>query len=237
MSEEQLEPVVEEVAPPRNVTEWAAYQHFQEINTLLRDLTPMNWTAHADPEREGTYYIGGPPDTEIIAENLTKENAESIVKIINDLPEAVEYFEDLSKLWDAAMDMGTTAEPANTSDIFSTIMEVVNRYQLRIAQAEANPAPVPAATIAGELNYMHIGHLLTFESAGVESLPLTGIFPAGDEYVRVVLARPDADQHIILPLEAPVEVTLVGMMTDLVLGEAVEEVPSAEDPSPVVDPE
>ena len=200
--------------PERNVAEWAAYQHFQDIYEAFKNLTPLGWAMHPEPDGGGRFYIGGPPDTEVIAEGLTQENAEAIVNVVNNLPEALEYFEDLAKMWDLAMDLNDDGEEKDKDEFFHTITDVVNRYQIRIAQAEANPAPVPAVATAEDLSYMHVGHLLTVEGV-VSAAPIVGVQAAGDTLVRVTLAQGYRETTLIIPKTIPASVSLLGKIAEI----------------------
>ena len=224
----------DQAMPQRNIAEWAAFQHFQDINKILQKLTPLNWTAHPDPESEGLYYIGGPPDTNVVAEGLKQEDAESIVTLINELPEAIEYFEDLAKLWDVAVDLGDDGEEIDYEVIFPTITEVVNKYQLRIAQLEANPAPVPEVAVASDLTYMHVGHLLQVPALDRGSLPIVGVKQSGD-FVEVSCAM-GKDTIILLHKDTPVEVQILGPLADMGVKEESPETVAEEETPEVVTP-
>lgn len=215
MTEDIYRTESDEGVPSTGIANWASFKHLSEIEEALTALTPLPWSAHPDPDREGQYYLGGPPETEVVAEGLTRENAETLVYFINALPEALEHFEDLARLWDVLND-GTL----ESGDELGTYVEIIGKYQMRIAQLEDNPAPVPEASTAQDLTFMHVGSFLNVPSAGdVGYGPITSVIDSGD-YIRVALAN---STTLLLPPDVPVEVEVVGEVSRMRTGETTTE--------------
>ena len=142
--------------PPKGIAEWAAFKHFEHMEEILTRLTKLSWSIRPDSQNPGTYYIAGPPETEVVAEGLSLENAQAIADLVNELPEALEYFESLAKLWDVLSD----GDLDDYSEL-DNYLKVIEGYQLKIAQLEGNPEPTPAVTTAADLSFMHVGRFVT----------------------------------------------------------------------------
>lgn len=202
----QLPDAFEEDIPDRGIASWAAFIHFEKINEVLKGLTPLPWSVHPDPEREGTYYISGAPDTAVVAEGLTQKDAFNILYLINELPEAVEHFEELAKLWDVLVD-GAPGRVEEVTDYLDTIAS----YQMKIAQLEANAAPIPEVQVAGDLSFMHIGHYLQAPGfSDIDEVPIVSVKHIGD-FVKVTMHM-DNSQVAILPKDLEVGVKVVGRL-------------------------
>lgn len=189
--------------PDRGITQWSAFKHFADINRLLATLTPLAWGVHLDPERPGTFYIAGAPETAVVAEGMTLENAQSIVSLINELPEAIEHFEELSRLWDVLLD-GAPTDFKEVTDYLDTI----HNYQMRIAQLEGDPAIIPPVSVAGDLTFMHIGQ---FFSQGEDDddapyEPILGVVAKGGK-VKVIIGT-EPKTIYILNKDEPVKVNI-----------------------------
>lgn len=188
-----------------SVAQWAAFQQLVALDESLKILTSQPWSVHEDPATMGRFYISGPPETEIVAEGLTLNNAVVLVSIVNSLPEVVENYADLAKLWDALSD-GVVDSPRD-SDIF---IEVVRKYQIRIAQLEGNPSPIPEATTASDLSFLHIGHYLDVYGM---SEPIGHVFhDPSREFVRVTMGN--SNILVYLDPQTPVKVNVVGPWMD-----------------------
>lgn len=158
--EEEEDVEVEE----EGLASWASFIHLQKIEAAIRALTPMPWRVMPDPEDEEKFYIAGPPETRVVMEGMNQEDAENIVYLINNLPEAIEHFEDLAQLWDAL----TSGEP-DTWEKFDDYLEVIRRYQMHIAQLEGTAAVIPSVSTAADLTFMHIGSWLRVRTSGPEN--------------------------------------------------------------------
>lgn len=196
----------DEDVPSNGTAAWATFMNLQEMEEASRSLTPLPWAVHPDPDRAGLFYVSGPPETEIIAEGLTEENARNLVFFVNAIPEALEQFEDLAKLWDALAD----GIPTGTDEV-SPYLDTIGKYQMEIAQLAANPAPIPEVTKASELSFMHVGHTLVLdglEMTEVNYSPITSISTVGD-FVKVTLGE-SSTTTLLLPQDAPVKVAVMG---------------------------
>lgn len=195
--------------PTSKVAEWTAVTHLSRIEGYLGMLTTGPWAVHPDPESPGTYYLSGPPETRVVAEGLTLEDANAILGVINELPETLEYFTDLARLWDVFNDGILDSQ----SDELRTYLEVISKYQMHIAQLEGNPAPIPEVSSAADLSFMHVGHLLTVEGTEYDALPIVAVSRAGE----LVSIRAGAvnEVHLILSPDHPVQVTVFGQMAKL----------------------
>lgn len=204
-----LPPDLEGLAPESGITQWAAFKHFAAINDVLATLTPLEWSVHLDPERPGTYYIAGAPETAVVAEGLTLDDANSIVFLVNELPGAIEHFEELSRMWDVLLD----GSPSDFTEI-SDYLDTINEYQVKIAQLEGTPAVIPETSVAGDLTFMHVGHFLSVLS--MESPDSNDHVVASDPILYVanvqgkvkVTLGGGANTTYILNPDEPVKVTI-----------------------------
>ena len=197
-----------------SVAQWASFQQLTRLDESLKVLTSQPWAVHEDPATKGRFYISGPPETEIVAEGLTQNNALVLVNIINSLPEVVENYADLAKLWDALAD-GVVDSPQD-SDIF---IEVVRKYQMRIAQLEGNPSPIPEASTASDLSFMHVGHYL--EVYGM-SEPIGSVFhDENGAFIRVTMGN--SNIVVYLDPQTAVKVHTVGPWQDGTAATSTEE--------------
>lgn len=225
-----------EPAPETEVARWAATKHLDEVEAALSAITPLPWTMHRDPARTETFYISGPPDTEVVMEGLTYDNARNILFLMRSLPETGEFFRDLASLWDVLADAelrGGTEE--------STYFDIVSGYQLKIAQLEGSPAPVPAVEKAGDLSFMHIGHLLVLDTVNSGPADPSGASPDGDNkvYTKILAVKPSQlitdgvrvvtsyEGSIHLPADTPVTV-LINQPRDWEIEESPETAPPPE---------
>ena len=185
--------------PPKGIAEWAAFKHFERMEEILKRLTRLSWSIRQDSQNPGTYYIAGPPETEVVAEGLTQENAQAIADLVNELPEALEYFESLAKLWDILSD-GDLDEHSELSNYIG----VIESYQLRIAQLEANPSPIPEVATAADLSYMHVGKYIKTIVSPDEELPVRWV----RQQEGITVIGISIDKTYAVPSDSPV--TLLG---------------------------
>lgn len=216
MSEEVAE-VLEDDAPQQGIASWAAMIHLRKIEEVIRDLTPTPWAVHPDPDKPGSFYISGPPDTRVVAEGLTQEDATSILYLINELPETIEYFEDLAKLWDVLND-GAIESKAGELNVY---LDIIAKYQTHIAQLEANPAPIPEVSTAKDLSFMHVGHMITVGEAEM-GIPIVSVDQRNESFA-IVTAGYDNNIVFYLPKDQPVTVTIVGSLAQWLPEEEAEE--------------
>jgi hypothetical protein len=168
---ENLTPPLDEAAEPQRskADEWGDIQELRELKEVLPKLTPLPWSMHMDPTKVGeqTYYISGPPDTSVVMDNLTYDNASMILRIVNSVSAAVEAFDRLAQ----------TVELLETEPDPTSIHKLIQQYQLKIAQLSGEPTPIPEVSKAQDLSFMHIGQTLTlpggetFQIYNVEQKP------------------------------------------------------------------
>ena len=209
MTEElaQMLEAFNEDIPERGIASWAAFIHFEKMNEVLRTLSPLPWSVRPDPERPGTFYIAGAPDSSIVAEGLTQEDAMNILYLINEMPEAVEHFEELARLWDVLVEGAP-----NRFDEVTAYLNTIQEYQIKIAQLEAEAAPIPEVSSAGDLSFMHIGHFIV--GSGIPELdeqPIVAVSSDGD-FVRVNYGRENSNLAV-LPKSLPLQVEIVGSIS------------------------
>lgn len=180
MSEDTTPPLDEATEPQRSkADEWGDIQELRELKEVLPKLTPLPWSMHMDPTKEGeqTYYISGPPDTSVVMDNLTYDDASTILKIVNSVSTAVEAFDRLAQ----------TVELLETEPDPTSIHKLIREYQLKIAQMSGEPTPIPEVSKAQDLSFMHIGQTLTlpggdtFPIYHVEQKPGFTVVHLGDE--------------------------------------------------------
>ena len=191
--------------PTKGIAEWAAFKHFERMEQILTRLTRLSWSIRPDSQNPGTYYIAGPPETEVVAEGLTIENAQALVDLVNDLPEALEYFKSLAKLWDVLSD----GDLDDYSEL-DNYLKVIQDYQLKIAQLEGNPAPIPAAATAADLSFMHVGRFVTTIVNPENSQPIRwvkqqdGITVLGVGTEHTYAVPSDSAVTVVVDIESPV---------------------------------
>lgn len=211
---------LERDVPGRGIAKWAAFKHFARINEVLGTLTPLGWSVHHDPQRPGTCYIAGAPETAVVAEGLTIEDANNIVFLVNEMPEAVEHFEELARLWDVLVE----GAPENFQEITDYLDTIID-YQVKIAQLEENPSPVPPVAVAEDLNYMHIGHFLVTPDGEGAHMPILSATQRGN---KVVVRLGDGDKTVtyVLNKDEPVNIVISYRLQDSgIQEEEVTEVP------------
>lgn len=198
-----------------SVYEWPTFQNFTRLNESLKDLTSQPWAVHEDPATKGRFYISGPPETEIVAEGLTQNNALVLVNIINSLPEVVGSYAELASLWDSLAGNGPNGFPSNP-DIF---VDTVRKYQMKIAQLEGNPSPIPEANTASDLSFMHVGHYL--EVYGM-SEPIGSVFhDENGAFIRITMGN--SNIVVYLDPQTAVKVHIVGPWQDGTAATSAEE--------------
>lgn len=222
MTEEAL-PFEGEDAPTTGIASWAAMSHLTKIEELVRMLTPTSWAVHPDPDAPGSFYISGPPETAVVAEKMTEQDARAVVALINELPEALEYFEDLARLWDVLND----GVLGSDSDELSTYLEIIRKYQMHIAQLEDNPAPIPPVEVAGDISFMHVGHYLKHEDLYE---PIVSVSQDKDE-LTVLQVGSSNNILLYLPKTFSVEVDVVGALAPPPTPETPDEASSESQPA------
>lgn len=185
--------------------EWPALQTFSEIREELQRMTPRPWGYHQDPARPGTYYISGAPNTNVVAEGLSFEDASGLTRAISMLGKLEAEYKMMSALWDS-LAVDDVAGAFNPSEF----MKAINSFQLEIAQLQGNPAPLPPVATAGDLTFMHIGQNLIIP--GFEPLPILLVEVVGDGFVKVTTGY-GASSNLILSPETKVELEVLPPLT------------------------
>lgn len=233
MTEELTAPApeyAEEVEGSRT-SDWEITRILNDIGLRLEATTSHPWRVQEDPDPSRGYYISGPPETRIIAEGMTESDAKSVVSIMNMLPDALEHMQDVITLWEALEDGSI-----NTYEEASAYLEVIDRYQKRIAQLSGDPAPIPEVSTAGDLNFMHVG--LQLRSADLftddlnrDGVSITSVSSLPNGYVKVSAYTLGSKQYYFLPADAKVEVETDNYYSSTEPLETVEfpETPTSED--------
>ena len=187
---------------------WYAFKLFQQITLACRALTSTPWMARPNLDPSQGWYLSGPPETRIVAEGLTKDDAQSLAFLINKLPEAAEAFEDLAKLWTLFEDGAIKYEE------ISSYLEIVGRYQTRLAVATGDPKVIPEVETAGELSFLHIGTQVSLPEGYYDddiTPPIINVKDLG-EVVSLTVGY-DVENRIILPKDTKVTVHNYGSVT------------------------
>ena len=187
---------------------WYAFKLFQQITIACRALTSAPWMARPNLDPSQGWYLSGPPETRIVAEGLTQDDAQSLAFLINKLPEAAEAFEDLAKLWTLFEDGSIKYEE------ISSYLEIVGRYQTRLAIATGDPNVIPEVATAGELSFLHIGTQVSLPEGYYDddiTPPIINVKDLG-EVVSLTVGY-DVENRIILPKDTKVTVYNYGPVT------------------------
>ena len=187
---------------------WYAFKLFQQITLACRALTSTPWMARPNLDPSQGWYLSGPPETRIVAEGLTQDDAQSLAFLINKLPEAAEAFEDLAKLWTLFEDGSIKYEE------ISSYLEIVGRYQTRLAVATGDPKVIPEVETAGELSFLHIGTQISLPEGYYDddiTPPIINVKDLG-EVVSLTVGY-DVENRIILPKDTKVTVHNYGSVT------------------------
>lgn len=208
VDEEPVEEVeeVEEETDESNLATWASITFLKNVEEAIRNLTPMPWRVLPDPVEEDMFYVAGPPETKVIAERMSEEDARNLVYLVNNLPEAIEHFEDLAQLWDALY----SGEPDNRTRV-DDYLEVINRYQIHIAQLMGTASVVPEVSKASDLTFMHIGSWISIPTMGdgqtTSYLPISMVADRGD-FMEVTLHLDMKEYIVYLPKDMEVLVSI-----------------------------
>ena len=215
-------------APDESIAQWAAFAHLEAVETAVQSMLPLPWSMHPDPGREGLYYISGPPETDVIMEGLTYDNARTLLYLVSNIPQAIEYFRDLAKLWDVLADSALTG-----SGDLKTYFDVVAKYQMEIAQLEGNPAPIPEVAKAGDLTYMHVGHFVQIPTMGGDAnySPLVSVRHLEGGFVAIELGGM-RNTLIYLPEDMALSVAVIDSSPWLDGKSQVQEAPTEEGVAP-----
>ena len=187
---------------------WYAFKLFQQITLACRALTSTPWMARPNLDPSQGWYLSGPPETRIVAEGLTQDDAQSLAFLINKLPEAAEAFEDLAKLWTLFEDGTIKYEE------ISSYLDIVGRYQTRLAIATGDPKVIPEVETAGELSFLHIGTQVSLPDGYYDddiTPPIINVKDLG-EVVSLTVGY-DVENRIILPKDTKVTVHNYGPVT------------------------
>lgn len=158
------------------------------IMNIVRDTTTAQpWTVQQDVD--GTYYIAGAPDTKVVADNLSKADAEGIVAI-------------MSNAWDYSQEIHNLAKIITDPDNPDPMLELVREYHEELGRLQGTIAPIPSVSVAGDLNFLHVGSYLKVGEH--TQFPIYGVTaPEGDDLVSV--ATYDG-RTLLLAKDTPIQI-------------------------------
>lgn len=186
------------------ISKWADLAHLQSVEDEYSRLNTSTWSMHNDPTKENSYYITS--DNGVVMEGLSYETASGVLSLIRNIPEAIESFKDLSKMWNLVGD-----EALNSPEDSDEFIKLIHKYQLRIAQLEGSSAPVPEVSKASDLSFMHIGHPMLLPGAE-EPLPIYSVHQSPEGFTRVSVGSDSTVAY--LPPDMNITVQVRGRWND-----------------------
>ena len=183
---------------------WAIFKDVEVLRRVHRELPQGYLSVRQDIDPTRGFYIAGPPETYIIAEGLREDDAYAIVSILNTYLQLLDNFEQLREILTLQLGVPLGQGIADVDDY----LDIIDQYQLRIAQAEGTPAAIPPVTTAADLTFMHIGLYLSLSDEwGGGSTPwqITAIATVG-ESVRVHYSVGDSSGVYVMHKDTPVSI-------------------------------
>ena len=169
----------------------------EEVGRMLRVLTdafhtPLPWTVRSDEDK---FYISGPPDTRVVADNMEERDAKLIVELVNS---SRRWLRDSQFMYDYFAGNGEAIPEETVSD---ALVEWVRELLIELAQAKGSPIVVPEASTAGDLTLLHRG--CSVEVGGGRVFTVKDIREDGD---FVVIEQMFNESVVYLQNDIPVKV-------------------------------
>lgn len=203
MTEDNI-PTSPELAHDAILNGWRIFQLAHAYRDFLDTLTPLPWSAREDLQGTGSYYIAGPPESRVVAEGMRGEDAIAIVNMVNAAPALLEGFNDIAEV--LALQLGVKSPVGEEVD-HDDYLDIIDKYQLRLAQAEGSPESIPEVKVAGDLSFLHVG-------MAIDELPDFRL--SGDLQIYTVTQVEKATiirtgtSTIVLPSDTPISVRPLG---------------------------
>lgn len=152
--------------------------------------TPLPWTAR---EGEDGWYIAGPPETSVVVEGVSKNDALLITDIVNSAARIASHNILLHKtLFENDDELSEGA-----------VFDLARRLTIELAQATGNPIQLPDVKTAKDLSTLHTGCQISVEGRG--SYHIADVISSQDNMISIECMYPES--VIILHKDVEVEVT------------------------------